>query len=123
MNGPVNQTVFERYGGFSAVRKIVSTFYDYVLDDAVMAPYFEGVDMRRQIDHQSKFISAVMGGPASYSDEHLQRVHAHLRITHEAFVVMSSLLKEAMEDHDMASSDVDVVMREIVIREHLVVSA
>ena len=119
----MNQTVFERYGGFSNVRKIVSTFYEYVLDDEVMAPYFVGVDMRRQIDHQSKFISAVMGGPASYSDDHLQRVHARLGITHEAFTVMASLLREAMEDHDMAPSDVDVVMHEIVIREHLVVSA
>ena len=119
----MNQTIFERCGGFSTVRKVVSTFYDYVLEDVVMAPYFEGVDMRRQIDHQSKFISAVMGGPASYSDDHLKRVHARLGIDPEAFVVMASLLQEAMEDHDMAATDVDAVMHEIVIREHLVVSA
>ena len=119
---PVQQTIFERYGGFATVRKVVSAFYDYVLEDEVMAPYFEGIDMRRQIDHQSKFISAVMGGPGSYSDEHLERVHARLGITHEAFVVMGDLLKEAMEDHDMATADVAAVMHEIVIREHLVVT-
>ena len=119
----MSQTIFERYGGFSTVRKVVSTFYEYVLDDEIMAPYFKGIDMRRQIDHQSKFISAVMGGPASYSDDHLQRVHARLGIDHEAFVVMGSLLKEAMEDHDMADPDVAAVMREVVSREHLVVSA
>jgi hemoglobin len=119
----VNQTIFERYGGFATVRKIVSSFYEYVLDDEVMAPYFTGIDMRRQIDHQSKFISAVMGGPGSYSDDHLQRVHARLGITHDAFKVMAGLLQEAMEDHDMAPVDVDAVMHEIVIREHLVVTA
>jgi hemoglobin len=119
----VNQTIFERYGGFATVRKIVSSFYEYVLEDDVMAPYFQGIDMRRQIDHQSKFISAVMGGPGSYSDDHLQRVHARLGITHEAFLVMAGLLKEAMEDHGMASADVGAVMHEIVVREHLVVSA
>jgi hemoglobin len=118
----VNQTIFERNGGFATVRKIVSTFYDYVLDDVVMAPYFTGVDMRRQIDHQSKFISAVMGGPGSFTDDHLQRVHASLGITHEAFLVLSSLLKEAMEDHGMAPSDVDEVMHEIFTREHLIVT-
>ena len=118
----MNQTIFERNGGFASVRKIVSTFYDYVLDDEVMAPYFAGVDMRRQIDHQSKFISAVMGGPGSFSDDHLQRVHARLGIDHEAFLVMASLLKEAMEDHGMPQADVDTVMHEIVIREHLVVT-
>jgi len=119
----VSQTIFERYGGFAKVRRVVSTFYDYVLDDEVMAPYFTGVDMRRQIDHQSKFISAVMGGPGSYSDDHLQRVHAHLGIDHEAFRVMSSLLREAMEDHDMAPADVEAVMHQIAIREHVVVTA
>jgi len=119
----VQQTIFERYGGFATVRKVVSAFYDYVLEDEIMAPYFEGIDMRRQIDHQSKFISAVMGGPASYSDEHLQRVHARLGIDHEAFTVMAELLREAMEDNDMAPPDVDAVMREIVTREHLVVTA
>lgn len=118
----MNQTIFERNGGFATVRKVVSTFYDYVLEDEIMAPYFEGVDMRRQVDHQSKFISAVMGGPASYTDEHLQRVHARLGIDREAFVVMAGLLKEAMEDHDMARADVDAVMQEIAVREHLVVT-
>lgn len=119
----MSQTIFERNGGFATVRKVVSSFYDYVLEDEVMAPYFTGIDMRRQIDHQSKFISAVMGGPGSYSDDHLQRVHARLGITHEAFGVMASLLKEAMEDHQMPPADVDAVMHEIVIREHLVVTA
>lgn len=119
----MNQTIFERSGGFATVRKIVSTFYDYCLDDEVMAPYFAGIDMRRQVDHQSKFISAVMGGPASYGDDHLRRVHARLAITHDAFLVMSGLLREAMEDHDMAEADIDEVVREVAIREHLVVTA
>lgn len=118
----MNQTIFERYGGFATVRKVVSTFYEYVLEDEVVSPYFEGVDMRRQIDHQSKFISAVMGGPASYSDDHLLRVHARLGIDHEAFVVIAGLLKEAMEDHGMAATDVDAVVRDFSSREHLVVT-
>ena len=118
----MNQTIFERNGGFATVRKVVSTFYEYVLEDEVVSPYFAGVDMRRQIDHQSKFISAVMGGPASYSDEHLQRVHARLGINHEAFVVISGLLQEAMEDHDMAPADVDAVVKAFGAREHLVVT-
>ena len=29
----MSQTIFERYGGFATVRKIVSTFYEYVLED------------------------------------------------------------------------------------------
>jgi hypothetical protein len=32
-----------------------------------------------------------MGGPASYTSEHLERVHAHLNITEEAFKESLSL--------------------------------
>jgi hemoglobin len=118
----LNQTIFERNGGFATVRKVVSTFYDYVLEDDTVSPFFEGIDMRRQIDHQSKFISAVMGGPGSFTDDHLQRVHARLGIDHAAFGVISDLLQEAMEDQGMEKTDVDAVMHEIVIREHLIVT-
>jgi hemoglobin len=118
----MSQTIFERNGGFATVRKVVSTFYDYVLDDETVSPYFTGIDMRRQIDHQSKFISAVMGGPGSYSDEHLARVHARLDIDNAAFKVIASLLREAMEDHGMTEPDIAAVMHEITIREHLVVT-
>lgn len=119
----MSQTIFERNGGFASVRRIVSTFYDYALEDEILAPYFEEVDMRRLIDHQSKFISALMGGPGSYTDDHLARVHARLGITREAMGAMASLLKEAMEDHDMSKPDVDAVLHEVDIREHLIVTA
>lgn len=118
----MNQTIFERYGGFATVRKVVSTFYEYVLEDDIVSPYFAGIDMRTQIDHQSKFISSVMGGPASYGDEHLQRVHARLGIDHEAFVAITGLLREAMEDHGMAAPDVAAVINAFAAREHLVVT-
>ena len=118
----MQQTIFERYGGFATVRKVVSTFYEYVLEDEVTAPYFEGVDMRRQIDHQSKFISAVMGGPGSYTDDHLQRVHERLGIDNEAFNVIADLLVEAMEDHGMEKADRAAVFNEFASRKHLIVT-
>ena len=74
-------TMFEKYGGFAAVSRIVSAFYDQVLDVPELAKYFKGTDMRRLIDHQTKFIASVMGGPASYSAEQLERVHANMAIT------------------------------------------
>jgi hypothetical protein len=46
-------TVFERCGGFASVRKVISTFYDKILDSTVLSGYFADVDMRRLIDHQT----------------------------------------------------------------------
>lgn len=55
-------TMFDRYGGFTSVSKIVMSFYDKVLDSETVGPYFEDIDMKALIDHQTKFIAQVMGG-------------------------------------------------------------
>jgi hemoglobin len=109
-------TMFERYGGFAAVSKVVMSFYDKVFDSDILAPYFEDVDMRRQIDHQTKFVSSVMGGPASYTNEALQRVHAHLDIDRVAFREMIMLFKEALEDMEFEDDDVRTVIADLESR-------
>ena len=67
----MKSTIFQRYGGFASVSRVVMSFYDKVLDSPVSSPYFANTNMKRLIDHQTKFIAQVMGGPASYTDEQL----------------------------------------------------
>ena len=119
----MSTTMFERYGGFATVSKIVMTFYDKVLDSEVLDPYFENVDMRRLVDHQTKFISALMGGPASYTDQKLAEVHAHLDIDSRAFDEMASILREALEEAGMDDDHVATIAGEIIKRKSLIVSA
>ncbi|MCG8354261.1 MAG: group 1 truncated hemoglobin [Kiloniellales bacterium] len=107
------QTMFERYGGFANVSKIVMAFYDKVLDSDVIGDYFEHVDLRSLVDHQTKFISQVMGGPEAYSNEALQRVHARLGIDAAAFDEMAAVLKETLEDFELEPRDIDHVVGHI----------
>lgn len=118
----MRQTIFERSGGFASVRRVVSDFYDRVLESPILSPYFEDVEMARLVDHQSRFISSMMGGPGSYTDEHLQRIHAHLAIGHEAFAAMVATLRDTLEDHDFERADVATVIAEIERREPLIVT-
>ena len=115
------RTIFERYGGFSSVSQIVMSFYDKMLDSPVTSPYFAGRDMKRLIDHQTKFIASLLGGPASYSNEHLERVHAQLGISEAAFLESVALLKETLEEHDFQDSDVGQVEREMLSRKNFIV--
>lgn len=115
-------TIYERAGGFAKVRKIVSDFYDKVLDSPRLQRHFEGIDMRVLIDHQTKFIASVMGGPATFTDEVLERVHKHLGITRDEFTEMNDLLRETLEDFDMPAADVEEVCRQIAKRERVIVS-
>jgi hemoglobin len=116
------ETVFVRYGGFASVSRVVSDFYGRVMESSIMRPYFENVDMERLIDHQTKFFASMMGGPASFSDEHLLRVHSHLGIDDEAFQELALLLRETLEDHDFDESDISLVIGEVVARRPVIVS-
>jgi hemoglobin len=115
------KSIFERYGGFAKVSRVVSSFYDSVLRSAVLAPYFRSVDMRRLIDHQTKFIAYLMGGPASYTNDHIARVHAHLGITDEAFDEAMALMRETLEDHDYQETDISTVIGVLLSRKPYVV--
>ena len=116
-------SIFNRYGGFANVSKLVLAFYDQVLDSDIVGDYFEDVDMPALIDHQTKFISSLMGGPASYSDEALERIHNHLSINKEAFDEIVGLLRETLEDFEMDPADIDQVIDGMRARERYIVNA
>ena len=114
--------MFERYGGFATVSKVVGDFYSRVQDSDIASPYFAGSDMRKLIDHQTKFISSLMDGPASYSDEHLERVHARLNIDNAAFEEIVTLLSETLEDSGVAKEDVEYIGRKFSSSRHFIVT-
>lgn len=116
------QTIYERHGGFVTVRKVVSGFYERVLESDILAHYFAHVNMKVQIDHQTRFVSYLLGGPASYSDDHLERIHKRLKITDEAFEEMVMTMCEVLEDFDFDASDVDHVEQELRRRHSLIVT-
>lgn len=115
-------SAFEKYGGFSAISKMVMAFYDAVLDDDQIGPFFEDTDMPRLVDHQTKFIATVMGGPASYSDEALRRVHQPLEIGADDFGRMATILRETLQDFGVETNDIDHVMNEINRRAHSIIA-
>ena len=114
-------TMFDRYGGFGAVYKVVLSFYDKMLDSDIVAPYFDDVDISRLSDHQTKFISQVMGGPASYSNEVLEQIHRNLKISQEAFDEMANILEQTLTEFDFKPEDVRIIMIEIKNRQPYIV--
>jgi hemoglobin len=114
-------SLFERIGGFAQVRLIISDFYDRILDSQMLRSYFENIDIRRMIDHQTKFVSALMGGPVSYSNEQLGRAHHHLGITPEEYAEMGEIFRETLEDHDIPQVEVDRLHAHILaLQEHVI---
>ena len=71
-------SLFERIGGEAAVEAAVGLFYDKVLSDETLAPFFDGIDMDRQRGMQRDFMSMAFGGPSNYTGRDLRAAHAPL---------------------------------------------
>jgi hemoglobin len=115
-------SMFERYGGFSFLSKVVLDFYDRVLDSDILGGYFAGTNVRTLVDHQMKFMASLMGGPASFSDEALRNVHARLRIDNPSFDEMLGILRDVLDDHEMNETDASVVVGEFRRRRDAIVA-
>ena len=119
--GSMRKTLFEKYGGFSVVSRIVMDLYDRLLDDDDVGPFFDDVDMARIIDHQTKFVSSLMGGPASYTDDQIVLMHARLEIGTVHFDQLQALLSQTLADHGVTPEDIDTIVGAFEARRELVV--
>jgi len=117
------KTLFDKYGGFKSVSRIVMSFYEEALESDRIGGHFENIDMARLIDHQTKFISSLLGGPASFSDERLRKVHAPLNLTHADFDEISRILRKTLAESGFEQQDIETVISEIEARRAPILSA
>lgn len=109
----MSKSLYDELGGFSAVRKLVSDFYDRVLEEDDLASFFKDTDMANLIDHQTKFWTTLLGGPASYTDEQLEKIHAKMGIEDQHFDLILDLAVETLEDHDIDSQHIDNIAEQL----------
>jgi methyl-accepting chemotaxis protein len=116
-------SLFERIGGAPTVDAAVGIFYDKVLGDETLAPFFDGIDMDRQRGMQRNFMTTAFGGPSNYTGRDLRAAHAplvaqglneihfnsvagHLQATLEELGVPDELLEEVMTTVASTKDDV-----------------
>ena len=71
-------TLSARLGGEAAVEAAVVRFYEKVMDDPSLAPFFSGLQMDKQIEKQIAFMTMAFGGPNRYTGRDLRTAHAGL---------------------------------------------
>jgi hemoglobin len=69
------KTLYDRIGGEIAVAMLVDRFYDRVLKDPELEPYFRHVPMDKLRDMQLEFFAAALDGPVRYSGRPIDQVH------------------------------------------------
>ncbi len=106
-------TLYDRLGGEPAVGAVVGEFYDRVLADERVAHHFDDVDMSAQRSHQTRFLSAVTGGPMQYEGDDMETAHEGLSITDAEFDAIAGHLDGALREFDVADADREAVMEAV----------
>jgi hemoglobin len=75
---PMTDSLFDRLGGRAAVEAAVELFYEKVLADDLLSPFFANTDMTRQRAQQKAFLTFAFGGPNNYTGQDLRTAHAPL---------------------------------------------
>jgi hemoglobin len=108
------EPLFDRIGGSEAVFAAVTSFYDKVMADESLRPFFTHMDMGAQVDKQVAFLTMAFGGPSAYTGRDLRTAHAglvkrgladahfnsvaqHLHATLEELAVPTELIDEVMD--------------------------
>lgn len=102
--------LYDKYGGLAAISEIVHAFYDKVVASPSLDPYFGGVEMAALIEHQTRFLCKVLGGPDNVTGLAMGKAHQPHAITAEAFVEVTGLLKEVLEEAHVDPADVTLIL-------------
>ena len=105
----MDQNLFDKYGGFAQVSRIVLTLYDRLIEDDEIGPFFDDVDLSRLVDHQTKFVSSLLGGPASFTDKQIEMAHRHLEIDDAQFDRLMQLVEDTLAEFDFTPEDIATV--------------
>ena len=76
MTSSEEETLYHRVGGKEGITRLVDSFYDRVLGDPELGPFFEATSMDKLRRMQREFFTAALGGPADYSGKPLDKAHA-----------------------------------------------
>lgn len=105
-------TIYDRIGGEEAIERLVGSFYEKVLVDEDLYPFFKDVPTEKQKRMQREFFAAALGGPAKYTGRPLSHAHYNLGIQRRHFTRFVEILLETLQGASIDDRDtVDIIDR------------
>jgi methyl-accepting chemotaxis protein len=103
-------SLFEQLGGTPAITAAVDLFYERVLADPTLAPFFAGTKLAWLKGRQVAFFTQALGGPALYKGRSMQRAHAKLAIEQLHFSRVATHLGDALKSLEVRRDLIDQVI-------------
>ncbi|MGB0910829.1 MAG: methyl-accepting chemotaxis protein [Nitrospirales bacterium] len=105
-----SMSLFDQLGGSESVTAAVSAFYQRVLHDPLLIPFFVNVDIPTLQSKQVLFFTQALGGPAVYNGPPMKPAHAHLAIKEQHFLRVAEHLVETLKSLNVPASVIDEVI-------------
>lgn len=105
-----DQTLYERLGGHDGIRAVVDDFYDRLVADEEIGPFFEGSDMELLRRTQTDFLCEAAGGPETYDAAPIREAHLHVPFTPEHIQRAVEVLEESLDAFDVPEEDAETVV-------------
>ena len=106
------QTLFERVGGDQGVAELIHKFYDRVVADPELQPFFKDTAMDKLRHMQREFFSAALDGPITYTGKPLDYIHHGRGITKHHFALYVGHLIQTLQSFEINEQDVqDIISR------------
>ena len=109
------QTTYERIGGEDGITRLVGAFYERVLADPSLAPFFAQVSMDKLRRMQVQFFSAALGGPDHYRGQPLGLVHQGRGITKQHLRRFVDHLLATLEAMNLSRREVQAICSRIAL--------
>ncbi|MDR7270018.1 hemoglobin [Pelomonas saccharophila] len=94
---PADDRLYRELGGREAIQGFTNDFYDSMLQDARIAHFFDGINMKHLKRVLADYFCVVAGGPCIYDGVGMKDAHAHLSIGKGDFNTLVEHLQRAMD--------------------------
>jgi hemoglobin len=111
------ETLYDRLGGYDGIRAVVDDFYDRLLADEALGPFFEGADVESLRETQTDFLCEAAGGPESYDAAPVREAHLHVPFTPEHIQRAVEHLYRSLDEFDVPDEDAETVVQAIAAYE------
>ena len=108
-----NNSLYSQVGGETAVRAVVTEFYNRVLGDPALAPYFRHKQRKGLEESQVRFFTQALGGPTIYQGPSMADAHKNLHITARNFDRVADHLNETLASLGVDSAHIDAIMNTV----------
>ncbi len=106
-------SIYERIGGEAGIASMVDSFYEKVVADPELAPYFVHVPIDKLRRMQREFFGAAVGGPIVYSGRPLSEAHHSLAISRREFQRFTEHLIETLKEKGVDEQDVSEIIAHV----------